>query len=227
MRLCSWISIHSYDWISTSSSVSCIIIYYYLINSWSSLAENTKDKKTIQIFNHYIDTNESAVLTKDFEERMLPLIHSYLIGGLGDQTVFQVKKKLPLLQKLMTLTDKENVRPSPLAEKLAFLTTIIHVVRSVVDFGYLTREQIRRITEPLLKIFQVFVPDAEKAEKQKSYVSKHKLDWISALVGDCMKNPNLIYVLDDLFRETTLLFTLVLKITFSFQIYEFVRLFRV
>ena len=60
-------------------------------------------------------------------------------------------------------------------EKITFLRTIVHLIRCVVDFGYLSKEQIGRLVQPLLNIFEVFTDEG-----------KSPTHWMSRLVRDCL-----------------------------------------
>lgn len=65
--------------------------------------------KTIQIFNYYIEPTEAGKLTKEFEEKILPILHDFIEIG----TEFS--------------DENEDEEISSL-EKIRFLTTIVHII---------------------------------------------------------------------------------------------------
>lgn len=50
--------------------------------------------KTVQIFNHYVEPAEAGKLTKEFEDKMLPLLFDLLLSGQCLQDgLIKMKKK--------------------------------------------------------------------------------------------------------------------------------------
>lgn len=64
-----------------------------ITSSWDELSTISKDKKTLSYFNHYIEESEAAKITKEFEDKILPILHEFVELGIGFQDTMLVTKK--------------------------------------------------------------------------------------------------------------------------------------
>jgi hypothetical protein len=66
-----------------------------------------------------------------------------------------------------TLETEDN--KSSISEKIQLLTTLVHLVRSIIDLGYLSKDQICKIVKPLLKLYSPFLTAKEKVHLRYEY----------------------------------------------------------
>ncbi|CAD8198282.1 unnamed protein product [Paramecium pentaurelia] len=201
-------------------------IYSQTCFIWGQLLME-KDKKIAQIFNHYVEAVEVGKLTKEFEEKMLPLLLELLTQGNSFQEgLIKVKKKkmhirLPSLSGNQVQTEKVEQK-SKISQKIKFLTTLYHLIYKIIQLGYLTEEQICSIVKPML---QIFVPFLSQRERQALEV---KENWLNELIGSAksLQQQGLVDLIDELFSNAGLLFKQYFTIQLNVQIQEFLRHFQ-
>ncbi|CAD8182690.1 unnamed protein product [Paramecium pentaurelia] len=193
---------------------------------WGQL-QMEKDKKIAQIFNHQVEPTEVERIIKEFEDKMLPLLFEQLtVGQSFQEGLIQVKKKklyirLPSINSNSVSNEKVEQK-SKLSQKIKFLTTLYHLIYKIIQFGYLTEEQICNIVKPML---QIFVPFLSLKEKLALEV---KENWLNELISSArsLQQQGLVDLIDELFFNAGLLFKQYFIIQLNVQIQEFIKHFQ-